>query len=87
MAHGTGGGISTRHLSGARRAKCYLFTLSPCPAAVDPVVQGKTRAEQFYRGDRDGKTCMSILLHGDAAFAGTVPGPAEDHNSLGTMFV
>ena len=23
--------------------------------AVDPVVQGKTRAEQFYRGDTDGK--------------------------------
>ncbi|XP_061119574.1 2-oxoglutarate dehydrogenase complex component E1-like isoform X4 [Conger conger] len=38
--------------------------------AVDPVVQGKTKAEQFYRGDTDGKTVMSILLHGDAAFAG-----------------
>jgi 2-oxoglutarate dehydrogenase complex dehydrogenase (E1) component-like enzyme len=23
--------------------------------AVDPVVQGKTRAEQFYRGDGEGK--------------------------------
>ncbi|KAK7482309.1 hypothetical protein BaRGS_00026437 [Batillaria attramentaria] len=38
--------------------------------AVDPVVQGKTKAEQFYRGDTDGKKVMSILLHGDAAFAG-----------------
>lgn len=38
--------------------------------AVDPVVQGKTRAEQFYRGDNDGKKVMSILLHGDAAFSG-----------------
>ncbi|KAF7710428.1 2-oxoglutarate dehydrogenase-like, mitochondrial isoform X2 [Silurus meridionalis] len=38
--------------------------------AVDPVVQGKTKAEQFYRGDADGKKVMSILLHGDAAFAG-----------------
>ncbi|XP_074648897.1 2-oxoglutarate dehydrogenase complex component E1-like [Tubulanus polymorphus] len=38
--------------------------------AVNPVVQGKTRAEQFYRGDTDGKKVMSILLHGDAAFAG-----------------
>lgn len=38
--------------------------------AVDPVVQGKTRAEQFYRGDTDGKKVMSMLLHGDAAFAG-----------------
>ena len=38
--------------------------------ACDPVVQGKTRAEQFYRGDTQGKKVMSILLHGDAAFAG-----------------
>jgi len=38
--------------------------------AVDPVVQGKTRAEQFYRGDTEGKKVMSILLHGDAAFCG-----------------
>lgn len=38
--------------------------------AVDPVVQGKTRAEQFYLGDTEGKKVMSILLHGDAAFAG-----------------
>ncbi|XP_058983499.1 2-oxoglutarate dehydrogenase-like, mitochondrial isoform X1 [Musca domestica] len=38
--------------------------------AVDPVVQGKTRAEQFYRGDQEGKKVMSILIHGDAAFCG-----------------
>ncbi|XP_072439493.1 2-oxoglutarate dehydrogenase complex component E1 isoform X2 [Chiloscyllium punctatum] len=38
--------------------------------AVNPVVQGKTKAVQFYRGDTKGKTVMSILLHGDAAFAG-----------------
>ncbi|XP_064630056.1 2-oxoglutarate dehydrogenase complex component E1-like isoform X3 [Lineus longissimus] len=38
--------------------------------AVDPVVQGKTKAEQFYSGDTEGKKSMSILLHGDAAFAG-----------------
>ncbi|XP_048362723.1 2-oxoglutarate dehydrogenase-like, mitochondrial [Sphaerodactylus townsendi] len=38
--------------------------------AVDPVVQGKTKAEQFYRGDTEGRKVMSVLLHGDAAFAG-----------------
>ena len=38
--------------------------------AVNPVVQGKCRAEQFYRGDAEGKKVMSMLLHGDAAFAG-----------------
>lgn len=38
--------------------------------AVNPVVEGKTRAEQFYRGDTEGKNVMSILLHGDASCAG-----------------
>lgn len=38
--------------------------------AADAVVQGKTRAEQFYRGDTEGKKVMSMLIHGDAAFAG-----------------
>ncbi|KAM7543256.1 hypothetical protein Aperf_G00000008638 [Anoplocephala perfoliata] len=38
--------------------------------AVGPVVQGKTRAEQFYRKDAEGKQVMSILLHGDASFSG-----------------
>ncbi|XP_017344888.1 2-oxoglutarate dehydrogenase complex component E1 isoform X1 [Ictalurus punctatus] len=38
--------------------------------AVNPVVQGKTKAEQFYCGDTEGNRVMSILLHGDAAFAG-----------------
>uniref|UniRef100_A0A6I8PI61 2-oxoglutarate dehydrogenase complex component E1 n=1 Tax=Ornithorhynchus anatinus TaxID=9258 RepID=A0A6I8PI61_ORNAN len=38
--------------------------------AADPVVMGKTKAEQFYCGDSEGKKVMSILIHGDAAFAG-----------------
>ncbi|KAE8591364.1 hypothetical protein XENTR_v10018425 [Xenopus tropicalis] len=38
--------------------------------AADPVVQGKTKAEQFYRGDSQGNKVMSVLVHGDAAFAG-----------------
>ncbi|CAG5119058.1 unnamed protein product, partial [Candidula unifasciata] len=38
--------------------------------AVDPVVEGKARAEMFYRGDVDGKKVMPMLLHGDAAFSG-----------------
>ncbi|KJE90257.1 oxoglutarate dehydrogenase [Capsaspora owczarzaki ATCC 30864] len=38
--------------------------------AVNPVVQGKARAEQFYRKDTERKAVMPVLLHGDAAFAG-----------------
>ncbi|XP_055333582.1 LOW QUALITY PROTEIN: 2-oxoglutarate dehydrogenase complex component E1-like [Paramacrobiotus metropolitanus] len=37
---------------------------------VDPIVQGKVRAEQFYRGDVEGDKVMSIIMHGDAAFSG-----------------
>ncbi|XP_075163600.1 2-oxoglutarate dehydrogenase-like, mitochondrial isoform X1 [Haematobia irritans] len=38
--------------------------------AVNPIVMGKTRAEQFYKGDSEGRRVMSILIHGDAAFCG-----------------
>lgn len=31
--------------------------------AVDPVVQGKTRAEQFYRGDGEGKKVCIYSIH------------------------
>ena len=38
--------------------------------AVNPVVLGKTRAKQAQRGDMDRTKVLSLLLHGDAAFAG-----------------
>jgi 2-oxoglutarate dehydrogenase E1 component len=37
---------------------------------VDPVVEGSVRARQHRRRDLDGSKVMSILIHGDAAFAG-----------------
>ncbi|MFL6851326.1 MAG: 2-oxoglutarate dehydrogenase E1 component [Sphingomicrobium sp.] len=49
------------------------LSLLPNPShleAVDPVVLGKARASQTIRDDRQGKTVLPILLHGDAAFAG-----------------
>jgi 2-oxoglutarate dehydrogenase E1 component len=49
------------------------LSLLPNPShleAVDPVVLGKARAVQTYKGDKQGKTVLPILLHGDAAFAG-----------------
>ncbi|KAL6944431.1 2-oxoglutarate dehydrogenase E1 component [Hanseniaspora osmophila] len=37
----------------------------------DPVVLGRTRAIQHYKGDADDhKKAMGVLLHGDSAFAG-----------------
>jgi 2-oxoglutarate dehydrogenase E1 component len=49
------------------------LSLVPNPShleAVDPVVLGKTRAQQVARGDAEGRTVLPVLLHGDAAFAG-----------------
>jgi 2-oxoglutarate dehydrogenase E1 component len=48
------------------------LSLLPNPShleAVDPVVLGKSRAVQTFRGDKHGKTVLPVLLHGDAAFA------------------
>jgi 2-oxoglutarate dehydrogenase E1 component len=38
--------------------------------AVDPVVLGKARAKQRMRGDKEREKVLSLLMHGDAAFAG-----------------
>ncbi|MCO8145743.1 2-oxoglutarate dehydrogenase E1 component [Rhodovulum tesquicola] len=38
--------------------------------AVNPVVLGKTRAKQEQANDRERRTVLPLLLHGDAAFAG-----------------
>ncbi|MCK5273913.1 MAG: 2-oxoglutarate dehydrogenase E1 component, partial [Alphaproteobacteria bacterium] len=38
--------------------------------AVNTVVQGKVRAKQQQLGDTEREKVMSVLLHGDAAFAG-----------------
>lgn len=38
--------------------------------AVNPVVIGKVRAKQEMKGDKEHNGTLSLLLHGDAAFAG-----------------
>ncbi|MGE4607648.1 MAG: 2-oxoglutarate dehydrogenase E1 component, partial [Myxococcota bacterium] len=38
--------------------------------AVDPVVEGRTRAKQVRAGDNRGEKVIPVLIHGDAAFAG-----------------
>jgi len=37
---------------------------------VNPVVEGRARAKQDRRGDREGRRVMPLLIHGDAAFMG-----------------
>jgi hypothetical protein len=56
----------------ARTGSVVHLSLLPNPShleAVNPVVAGKARAEQFYRGFPPQKI-MPVVLHGDAAFAG-----------------
>jgi 2-oxoglutarate dehydrogenase E1 component len=49
------------------------LSLTPNPShleAVNPVVQGRTRAKQDRTGDAKGERSMGVLIHGDAAFIG-----------------
>jgi 2-oxoglutarate dehydrogenase E1 component len=49
------------------------LSLTPNPShleAVDPVVEGRTRAKQTLFGDADREWGIPLLVHGDAAFAG-----------------
>ena len=48
-------------------------SLTPNPShleAVDPVVEGRTRAKQARFDDRERTAGLPVLIHGDAAFAG-----------------
>jgi 2-oxoglutarate dehydrogenase E1 component len=75
--HVHGSGDVKYHLgtSGDREVggKTVHLSLAANPShleAVDPVVLGKVRAKQLQRGDSDRSRVASILMHGDAAFAG-----------------
>ena len=57
--------------------KAVTVTLAPNPShleAVNPVIEGRTRAEQTNRKGRealhDANLALPVLIHGDAAFAG-----------------
>src|SRR5213079_2779927 len=55
------------------RGKMIHLSLSPNPShleAVDPVVEGRTRAKQTLFRDAERKRGIPLLIHGDAAFAG-----------------
>uniref|UniRef100_A0A2A4JMC2 Dehydrogenase E1 component domain-containing protein n=1 Tax=Heliothis virescens TaxID=7102 RepID=A0A2A4JMC2_HELVI len=53
--------------------KYIKVSMSPNPYHLEvsaPVVCGKVRAEQFWRGDSHGDKVMAIIVHGDAAMCG-----------------
>ncbi|HKQ67810.1 MAG TPA: 2-oxoglutarate dehydrogenase E1 component [Polyangiaceae bacterium] len=64
-------GYSTDHRT-AQGHKVHL-TLAFNPSHlewVNPVVEGRVRAKQDRRGDRDRRRVMPLIVHGDAAFMG-----------------
>jgi 2-oxoglutarate dehydrogenase E1 component len=64
------GTSSDRELPDGRTIHLGLTANPSHLEAVNPVVEGKTRAKQAQRGDTKRQKVMSLLLHGDAAFAG-----------------
>lgn len=60
----------TRQSSNGKPVNLSLVANPSHLEAVNPVVEGKTRARQFYENDTSKEKTVSILLHGDAAFAG-----------------
>ncbi|XP_045447014.1 2-oxoglutarate dehydrogenase, mitochondrial-like [Melitaea cinxia] len=57
-----------------RRTNKYIKVSMSCNPShlevVSPVVIGKARAEQHWKGDSNGDKVMAIIMHGDAAFCG-----------------
>jgi len=60
----------TRPTVSGRKVHLSLVANPSHLEAVNPVVEGKTRAKQHYSGDSERTGSMSVLLHGDAAFSG-----------------
>ena len=50
---------------------------------VAPVVEGQIRAKQDHHGDLERKTCLPVIIHGDAAIAGQ--GVAIETINLGRL--
>ena len=63
------GYANSREIAGNKIDLSLAFNPSHLEA-VNPVVCGRVRAKQDLYGDRDRKSALAILIHGDAAFAG-----------------
>ena len=53
-----------------QRLRIFLMNNPSHLEAVDPVVEGFSRARQDLMGDSSGAQVLPLLIHGDAAFAG-----------------
>jgi len=61
---------SDRYVRSGERVHLTLTSNPSHLEAVNPVVEGRTKAKQVRAGDTDGETIVPVIIHGDAAFAG-----------------
>lgn len=59
-----------RETTSGRKIHLSLMANPSHLEAVNPVVEGKTRALQHYAEDKSRRKSMSVVMHGDAAFSG-----------------
>jgi 2-oxoglutarate dehydrogenase E1 component len=64
------GYLSERTMADGNRMTLYMVSNPSHLEAVDPVVEGITRARQDMAGTDGDNAVLPVLLHGDAAFAG-----------------
>ena len=64
---GATGEYETRN---GKRVRMHLVSNPSHLEAVDPVAQGRTRAKQTRVGESGTREILTIIMHGDAAFAG-----------------
>src|SRR5215510_16310206 len=64
---GATGEYETRN---GKRVRMHLVSNPSHLEAVDPVAQGRTRAKQTRAGESGTREILTIIMHGDAAFAG-----------------
>ena len=60
----------TRETNNGKEIGLYLAANPSHLEAVNPVVTGRTLAIQYQKKDTEGTKALSVLMHGDAAFAG-----------------
>src|SRR5882724_7283881 len=64
-------GYSTDHKTASGHNVHLTLAFNPSHLEwVNPVVEGRVRAKQDRRGDRDRRRVMPLLIHGDASFMG-----------------
>jgi 2-oxoglutarate dehydrogenase E1 component len=64
-------GYSTDHKTASGHKVHLTLAFNPSHLEwVNPVVEGRVRAKQDRRGDRDRRRVMPLLIHGDASFIG-----------------